>query len=137
MNKGKLKEEYFYFICFFGRILLEITQSERKNQNWNICCCYSVAKSCLTPCDPMNCSTPGFPALHFLAELIQTHVCQVSDGIQPPHPLSSPSPAFSLSQDQGLFQWVGSSHQMAKELELLLQHKSGLLVSIVLISYSN
>ena len=72
----------------------------------------------------MNCSTPGFPALHFLAELIQTHVCRVSDGIQPPHSLSSPSPAFSLSQHQGLFQWIDSSHQVAKILELQLQHQS-------------
>ena len=65
-----------------------------------------------------DCSTPGFPVLHHLPELAQTHVHGASDAIQSFHPLSSPSPAFSLSQHQGLFQWVGSSHQMAKVLEL-------------------
>ena len=68
---------------------------------------------------PHDCSTPGFPVLHHLLEFAQTHVCWVSDAIQPSHPLSSPSPpAFNLSQHQGLFQWVGSLHQMAKALEL-------------------
>ena len=65
----------------------------------------SVAQSCLTVCDPMDCSTPGFPAHHQLPELAQTHVHCVSDGIQPSYPLSSPfPPALSLSQHQGLFQ---------------------------------
>ena len=64
---------------------------------------------------PMDCSTRGFPVHHQLAELAQTHVHQGSDAIQPPHPLSSPSPpAFSLSQHQGLFQGVRSSHQVVK-----------------------
>ena len=63
-----------------------------------------VAQSCLTLCDPMNCSTPGLPVHHQLPELAQTHVCRVGDAIQPSHPLSSPSPpAFNLSQHQGLF----------------------------------
>ena len=57
-------------------------------------------------------------------ELAQTHVHQVGDAIQPSHPLSSPSPVFNLSQHQGLFQWVSSSHQVAKVLEFLLQHHS-------------
>ena len=71
----------------------------------------SVAQSCLTLCDPMDCSTPGFPVLHQLPEPTQTHVHWVSDAIQPSCPLSSPSPpAFNLSQHQGLFQWVSSSH---------------------------
>ena len=62
-------------------------------------------------CDPMNCSMPGFPVLHRLLELAQTHVHCISDSIQPSHPLSSPSPpAFCLSQHQGLFRWAGSSH---------------------------
>ena len=66
-----------------------------------VCC--SVAKSCLTLCDPMDCSTAGFPVFHYPLELAQTHVHQVSDAIQPSHPLSSPSPpAFNLSQHQGL-----------------------------------
>ena len=74
-----------------------------------ICCC-SVAQSCLTLCDSMDWSTPGFPVLHRLQEFAQTHVHWVGDAIQPSHPLSPPSPpAFSLSQHQGLFQWVGLS----------------------------
>ena len=67
----------------------------------------SVAQSCLTLCNPMDCSTPGLPVHHQLPKLAQTHVHQVSDAIQPSHPLlSSSSPAFTLSQPQGLFQWV-------------------------------
>ena len=63
----------------------------------------SVAQSCLTLCDPMDCSTPGFPVHRQLPEFAQTHVHRVSDAIQPSHPLSSPSPpAFNLSQHQGL-----------------------------------
>ena len=85
------------------------------------CCCSSVTESCLTLCDPMDCSTPGFPVLHHLPELAQTHVCWVGDAIQPSHPLSSPSPSFNLSQHRGLFQWVGSLLQMVKVLEL--QHQ--------------
>ena len=82
----------------------------------------SVIHSCPTLCDPMDCSTPGFPVLHHLTELAQTHVHWVGDAIQPSHPLSSPSPpAFNLSQHQGLFQWVASSHQVAKVLELQSQ----------------
>ena len=85
----------------------------------------SVAQSCLTLCDPMDSSMPGFPVYHQLMELTQTHVYWVGDAIQPSHPLSSPSPpAFYLSQHQGLFQWVSSSHQVAKVLEFQLQHQS-------------
>ena len=65
----------------------------------------SVTQLCLTLCDPMDCSTPGFPIHHQLPELAQTHVHRVSDAIQPSHPLSSPSSlGFDLSQNQGLFQ---------------------------------
>ena len=85
----------------------------------------SVAQSCPTLCDPMDCSTPGFLVHHQLLEFTQTHVHWVGDAIQPSHPLSSPSPpAFNLSQHQGLFQWVSSSHQVAKVLEFQLQHQS-------------
>ena len=64
-----------------------------------------VAQSCLTLCDPTDCSTPGFPIHHQLLQLAQTHVHRVGDAIQPSHPLSSPSPlAFNLAQHQGLFQ---------------------------------
>ena len=85
----------------------------------------SVTQSCLSPCDPMNCSTPDLPVHHQLLEVAQTHVHWVGDAIQPSHPLSSPSPpAFNLSQHQGLFQWVSSSYPMAKVLEFQLQHQS-------------
>ena len=87
------------------------------------CNCCSVAQSCLTLCYATDCSTLGFPVLHHLLELAQTHVHSVDDAIQPSCPLLSPSPpAVYLSQHQGLFQWVGSSHQVAKVLEL--QHQS-------------
>ena len=85
----------------------------------------SVAQSCLTLCDPMDCSTPGSSVHHQLLEFIQAHVHRVGAAIQPSHPLSSPSPpTFSLSQDQGLFKWVSSSYQVAKVLEFQLQHQS-------------
>ena len=85
----------------------------------------SVAQSCPILCDTMDCSTPGLPVHHQLSELAQMHVHRVSNAIQPSHPLFSPSPpAFNLSQHQGLFQWVSSSHQVAKGLEFQLQHQS-------------
>ena len=77
----------------------------------------SVAQSCPTLCDPMNCSMPGLPVHHQLPEFIQTHVHRVGDTIQPSHPLFSPSPALNLSQHQGLYNWVNSLHQVAKVLE--------------------
>ena len=84
-----------------------------------------VAQSCPTPCNPMNRSTPGLPVHHQLQKSNQTHVHRVDDAIQPPHPLSSPSPsAPNPSQHQGLFQWVSSLHQVAKVLEFQLQHQS-------------
>jgi len=87
--------------------------------------CCSVAKSYVTLCDPISCSSPGFLVLHYLLELAQTHVYQVGDAIQPSHPLLSPSiPTFNLSQHQGLFQWVSSSHQVAKVLEFQLHRQS-------------
>ena len=92
-----------------------------------LCCAIfsSVAQSCPTLCDPMDRSTPGLPVHHQLPEFTQTHVHWVSDAIQPSHPLLSPSPpAFNLSQQQGLFKWVSSSHQLAKVLEFQLQHQS-------------
>ena len=86
-------------------------------------CCYSVTQSYLTLCDLMDCSTPGFPVLHYLPEFAQAHVHWVGDAIQSSHHLSPLSPpALNLSQHQGLLQWVGSLHQVAKVLEL--QHQS-------------
>ena len=97
----------------------------------------SVAQPCLTLCDAMDCSTPGLPVHYQLLEFTQTHVHWVGDTIQPSHPLLSSSLSLSLSQNQGLFQWVSSSHQVAKVLELQLQHQSfwfkisGLMVYII------
>ena len=86
--------------------------------------CSSVTQPCPTLCNPLNCSTPGFPVLHHLL-FAQTHVHWIGDAIQSPHPLPSPSPpTFNLFQHQGLFHWVGSSNQVAKILELQLQHQS-------------
>ena len=123
-----------YFLLFYNIISLFILVSKRidlaslrsvisvwyfKNflyLCWNVhfifltFCYYSVTKSCPTLCDPMDCSTPGFPVLLCLPEFAQVHVHWVGDAIQPSHPLLPPSPlALNLSQDQGLFQWVGSS----------------------------
>ena len=82
----------------------------------------SVVSDCL---QAMDCSTPGFPVLHYFLEFVQTHAHWVSDATQASCPLSSPSPpAFNFSQHQSVFQWVGSLHQVAKVLELQLQHQS-------------
>ena len=84
-----------------------------------------VTQSCPTLCDPMNHSTPGLPVHHQLLEFTQTHAHRVGDTIQPSHPLSSPSPPTpNRSQHQSLFQWVSSSHEVAKILEFQLQHQS-------------
>ena len=85
----------------------------------------SVAQSCPTPCDPMDCSMPALPIQNQLPELAQTHAHQVGDAVQASHPvLSSSPPAFNHSQHQGLFKWVSSLQQVAKILELQLQHQS-------------
>ena len=85
----------------------------------------SVTQSCPTLCDPMNCSTPGLPVHHQLPEFTHTHVHRGGDAIQLSHPLSSPSPpALNLSQHQGFFKRVSSSHQVAKVMEFQLQHQS-------------
>ena len=77
-----------------------------KTARWLIVQFSSVAQSCLTLCEPMDCSRPGLPVHHQLQEFTHTRVHWVSDAIQPSHPLSSPSPAFNLSQPQGLFKWA-------------------------------
>ena len=85
--------------------------------------CFSVVELCLTLCDPMDCSMPDFLVLPYLPEFAQTQVHWVSDAIRPSHPLLPASPpALNHSQHQGLFQWVGSLHQVVKILEL--QHQS-------------
>ena len=83
----------------------------------------AVTQSCPTLCDPRDCSLPSFPVNHQLPELAQTHVHWVNDATQLSHPLSSPSPpAFHFSQHQSLFKWVRYLHQVAKVLELQIQH---------------
>ena len=85
----------------------------------------SVTQSCLTLCDPVDCSPLGLPIHHQLPEFTQTHVHWVGDFIQLSHPISFPSPpVFNLSQHQGLFKWVSSLHQVAKVLAFQLQHQS-------------
>ena len=82
----------------------------------------SVTQSCLTLCDPVDCSTPGIPDHHQLPEFTQTHAHWVHDAIQPSHPLSSPSPpTFNLSQHHGLFKLVSCLHHGAKVLEFYFQ----------------
>ena len=100
---------FFIFISFFIFILTCFISIQFS----------SVAQSCPTLCDPMDCSTPGLPVHHQLLEVTETRVHWVGDAIQPSHPLLSPSaPAFNLSRHQGLFKWVSSLHQVAKALEL-------------------
>ena len=109
---------------FFALFLIFSDQTEKHNRE-TLCLIFSqfssVAQSCLTLCDPMNCSMPGLPVHHQLPEFTQTHVHRVGDAIQPSHPLSSPSPpASNPSQHQSLFQWVSSLHEVAKVLEFQL-----------------
>ena len=85
----------------------------------------SVAQSCPTICEPMDCSMLGFPVHHQIPGFTQTHIQWLGDAIQPSHALSSPSPpTFNLSQHQGLFKWISSSHQVVKVLEFQFQHQS-------------
>ena len=121
-DKKPLKPEKITFDhkCFqkknldlYGEILKKINEQKPqinkvRRLEWKLSCLWpvsSVTQSCLTLCDPMNCSTPGLPVHHQLPEFAQTHVHQFGDAIQPSHPLlpSSP-PAFNLSQNQGPFQ---------------------------------
>ena len=110
-----------YWIIFLGRVPIS---SSFVWFGGHLSCSFqfsSVAQSCPTLCDPMDCSTPGLPVHHQLPEFTQTHVPRVSDAIQPSHPRSSPSPpAPNPSQHQSLFQWVNSSHEVARVLEFQL-----------------
>ena len=105
-----------------GQVLRQLSPCELQGRAAvTVCPSVQFNHSCPTLRDPMDCSMPGLPVHHQLPEFTQTHVHQVSDAIQPSHPLSSPSPpAFNLSQHQGLFQWVSSLHQGAKVLEFQL-----------------
>ena len=128
---GKPQIDSFSYICLRRMLLMAtidknnyISPSEWQCQNTP--CSWSdqirsVAQLCPTFCDPMNRSTPGLPVHHQFPEFTETHAHRVSDAIQPSHPLSSPSPpAHNLSQHQSLFQWVNSSHEVAKVLEFQL-----------------
>ena len=109
------------FLARSKRLLISWLQSPSAViSKWKV----KVSQSCPTLCNCLNCSTPGFLVLHYLPEFDQIHAHWVDDVIQPSGPLLSPPPALSLSQHQGLFQWVSSSHQVAKILELQLQHQS-------------
>ena len=104
--EGLISEAYLWGECLWQRNLLNLGLQFS-----------SVAQLFLTLCDPMNSNTPGLPVHHHLLEFTQTHVHWVRDAIQPSHPLSSPSPpAPNPSQHQTLFQWVNSSHEVAKVL---------------------
>ena len=110
-------------VLVFIKHLLEDTYTTK--QRFSSVQFSSVAELRPALCNPMNRSTPGLPVHHQLPQSTQTHVHCVSDTIQPPHPLSSPSPpALNLSQHQGLFQRVSSLHEVAKVLEFQLQHQS-------------
>ena len=103
LNKEMIYSIVYYFCIFCYISLVQFN---------------SVAQSCLTLCNPTDCSTSGLPVHHQFPESTQTHVHRVGDAIQPSYPLSSPSPpAFHLAQHQGLFKWVSSLHQVAKVLE--------------------
>ena len=114
-----------FLFCFFLNILFALgfnRAAKRYLRSWVQFS--SVAQSCPILCNPIDCSTPGFPLHHQLLELTQAHVHWVGDAIQPSHPLYSSSPAFNHSQHQGLFKWVSSLHQVAKVLVFQLQHQS-------------
>ena len=106
---------YFEVYLFYNVVLASDVQQSGSVQF------SSVAQSCPTLCNPMDRSTPGLPVHHQLPEFTQIHVHRVGDAIQPSHPRSSPSPpAPNPSQHQSLFQWVNSSHEVAKVLEFQL-----------------
>ena len=120
LSSNRRKSSESILRCYSWVIILNLAQI-----TFSISCCCSVSHPCLTLCNHMDFSTSGFPVLYCLLEFAQTHVHWVSDAIHSSSPLSSPSPpAFNLSQHQGIFQWVSSSHQAAKLLELQLQHQS-------------
>ena len=131
-TKAIWNDSFSAVIWFNSRCLLTLFISMIcKRMKENFCLLFlgsvqfsSVAQSCLTLCDPVNRSTPALPVLHQLPKFTQTHVHWFGDAIQPSHPLLSPSPpAPNPSQHQGLFQWVNSSHEVAKVLEVQLQHQ--------------
>ena len=122
INQHSIHSKCCYLEPCLCRYKLNLSFSEFLLTFWLLLVQFSsVAQLCPTLWDPMNRGTPGLPVHHQLPEFTQTHVHWVSDAIQPSHPLSSPSPAFNLSQHQGLFKWVSSSHHVAKVLAFQLQ----------------
>ena len=125
---GKDRQHQEPALCWLGGLgqvnicgpqfpLLQSKNSNLKIQLIQLSCCCSVTTPYPTLGDPTDCSMPGFPVLRYFPKCAQIHVHWVSDAISPSHPLSPPSLfAFNLSQHQGLFQWVGSLHQVAKVL---------------------
>ena len=97
-----------FFICIIFQIILQVI----------MLLLLLLSRSGVSDCYFMDCSMLGPPALHYLPEFVQTHVHWVDDAIQQSHPLLPPSPAFNLFHHKGLFQWVDSSHQIAKVLYL-------------------
>ena len=125
--EGCLGKNGYMYLC--GWVPSLFTWNYHNIVNWLFC--WSVAQSCPTLCDPMDCSTLGLPVPHHLPKFAQVHVHCISDAIQPSHPLMSSSPsALNFSHHQGLFQWVSCSHQMAKILEFRLQCQSSGLISL-------
>jgi len=142
LRKGKLEDQirirssqciavYLYILAIYQNIFFQtLSYWEMKCEfNWVwihwVCCCCSVAKLYPTLFNFRTAAHQASLVLHSLSEFPQTHIHCVNDAIQPSHPLSSPSPpAFDFSPNQSLFQWVSSSHQVAKVLELQLQHQS-------------
>ena len=122
-SPGKTQFSIFQMKLNFSTFIAIISKREDCTSCWAQFS--SVTQSCLILCEPVDCSMPDLPVHHQLLGFTQTHVHWVSDAIQPPHPLPSTSPpALNLSQHQGLFKWVNSSHQVAKVLEFKLQHQS-------------
>ena len=136
-TKQGAKVRIFWWTIIFNPGKLEVCSDEKNieghalgalNNEWGGDLFFQSVQfshSVVSLCSPIDCSTPGLPVHHQLLEIAQTHVHRVGDAIQPSHPLSSPSPpAFNLSQQQCLFKWVSSLHQVAKVLEFRLQHQS-------------
>ena len=124
---------YWFGLLAFQRILKNLLQHRISKASNSLVFCHlvkamvfpvqfsSVPQLCPTLCDPMNRSIPGLPVHHQLPEFTQTHIYRVGDAIQPSHPQSSTSPpAPNPSQHEILFQWVNSSHEVAKVLEFQL-----------------
>ena len=117
-NLSIIHKETFLVPSFLNNVFVENRDAVKYVLPLTLIQFSSVSQSCPTLCHPMNHSTPGLPVHHQLPEFTQTHVHRVHDAIQPSHPLSSPSPpAPNPSQQQSIFQWVNSSHEVAKVLE--------------------